>query len=385
MKAMILAAGKGTRVQPLTYDLPKPMIPILGKPVMAYLVEYLASYGVRDIMVNVSYLHQKIEEYFGDGNQFGVQIGYSFEGYVDDSGEVVPEPLGSAGGIKKIQEFANFFDETTIVICGDALIDLDLTSALFEHKQKGALASVITKEVPWDKVHNYGVVVADQDGRVQSFQEKPNQKDALSNFASTGIYIFEPEVIDLIPANTMFDIGSELFPLMAQKGMPFYAQQRFFNWIDIGTVTDFWSVLQSVLQGEVAQLEVPGTQIADGLWVGLNTSIDWEGTTIEGPVYIGSGCKIEAGCKIVGPTWIGHGSHICSGAEVVRSVLFEYTRILDNAHLDEVIVVKEYSVDRAGNMRKLPEAGGDNDWGDARDRLPERDAENATALSVSNL
>lgn len=384
MKAMILAAGKGTRVQPLTYDLPKPMIPILGKPVMAYLVEYLASYGVRDIMVNVSYLHQKIEEYFGDGNQFGVQIGYSFEGYVNDSGEVVPEPLGSAGGIKKIQEFANFFDETTIVICGDALIDLDLTSALFEHKRKGALASVITKEVPWDKVHNYGVVVADQDGRVQSFQEKPDKNDALSNFASTGIYIFEPEVIDLIPAGTVFDIGSELFPLMAKKGMPFYAQQRFFNWIDIGTVTDFWSVLQSVLQGEVAQLEVPGTQIADGLWVGLNTSIDWDGTTIEGPVYIGSGCKIEAGCKIVGPTWIGHGSHICSGAEVVRSVLFEYTRILDNAHLDEVIVVKEYSVDRAGNMRKLPEAGND-DWGDARDRLPERHSENKTSLALSEL
>ena len=152
MKAMILAAGKGTRVRPLTYDLPKPMIPILGKPVMAYLVEYLASYGVRDIMVNVSYLHHKIEEYFGDGSQFGVQIGYSFEGYINDSGEVIPEPLGSAGGIKKIQEFANFFDDTTIVICGDALIDLDLTSALFEHKKKGAMVSVVTKEVPWDKV-----------------------------------------------------------------------------------------------------------------------------------------------------------------------------------------------------------------------------------------
>ena len=297
MRALILSAGFGTRLWPLTEDRTKPAIPILGKPVMAYLVEYLASYGVRDIMVNVSYLHQKIEEYFGDGNQFGVQIGYSFEGYVNAGGEVVPEPLGSAGGIKKIQEFANFFDDTTIVICGDALIDLDLTSALFEHRQKGALASVITKEVPWDKVNNYGMVVTDSNGRVQSFQEKPKTEDALSNFASTGIYIFEPEVIDLIPADTVFDIGSQLFPLMAEKGLPFYAQQRFFNWIDIGTVTDFWSVLQSVLQGEVAQLEVPGKQIADGLWVGLNTSIDWNGTTIEGPVYIGSGCRIEAGCQ----------------------------------------------------------------------------------------
>jgi mannose-1-phosphate guanylyltransferase len=370
MKAMILAAGKGTRVRPLTYDLPKPMIPILGKPVMAYLVEYLASYGVREIMVNVSHLHHKIEEFFGDGSQYGVQIGYSFEGYVNDFGEVTAEPLGSAGGIKKIQQFGQFFDDTVIVICGDALIDLDLSSALFEHKQKGALASVITKEVPWDKVDNYGVVVMDQEGRVQSFQEKPKQDEALSNFASTGIYIFEPEVIDLIPADTVFDIGSELFPLMAKKGLPFYAQQRFFNWTDIGSVTDFWSVLQNVMQGQVAQLEMPGRQIAEGVWAGLNTSIDWEGTTIEGPVYIGSGCRIDAGCEIVGPTWIGHGSHICSDTQVVRSVLFEYTRILGGARLDEAIVFKQYSVNRAGDMRRLPEAGVP-DWGDARDRLPE--------------
>jgi mannose-1-phosphate guanylyltransferase len=250
------------------------------------------------------------------------------------------------------------------------LIDLDLSSALFEHKQKGALASVITKEVPWDKVDNYGVVVMDQEGRVQSFQEKPKQDEALSNFASTGIYIFEPEVIDLIPADTVFDIGSELFPLMAKKGLPFYAQQRFFNWTDIGSVTDFWSVLQNVMQGQVAQLEMPGRQIAEGVWAGLNTSIDWEGTTIEGPVYIGSGCRIDAGCKIVGPTWIGHGSHICSDTQVVRSVLFEYTRILGGARLDEAIVFKQYSVNRAGDMRRLPEAGVP-DWGDARDRLPE--------------
>src|SRR3954469_8065162 len=209
MKAMILAAGKGTRVRPLTYDLPKPMIPILGKPVMAYLVEHLARYGVTEIMVNVSYLHEKIEEYFGEGHQFGVQIGYSFEGYTKDDGEVVPEPIGSAGGIKKIQQFGGVFDETTIVLCGDALIDLDLKAALFEHRRKGALASVITREVPWDKVSSYGVVVADEDGRITEFQEKPDQADAKSNFISTGIYIFEPQVIDMIPAGRSFDIGSE--------------------------------------------------------------------------------------------------------------------------------------------------------------------------------
>lgn len=367
MKAMILAAGQGTRVRPLTYDLPKPMIPILGKPVMEYLVEHLAKYGIREVMVNVSYLHEKIEGYFADGQRFGVQIGYSFEGYTDENGNVVPRPLGSAGGLKKIQEFGGFFDETTIVLCGDALVDLDIHSALFEHKQKGALASVITCEVPWDKVCDYGVVITDPDGRVRSFQEKPKPDEAISNMASTGIYIFEPQVIDLIPAGIQFDIGSELFPLMAEKGMPFYAQKRFFNWIDIGKVTDYWAVLQRVLMGEVAEMDVPGEQIRDGLWVGLNTRIEWEGTVIEGPVYLGSGVHVSPGCRIVGPSWIGHGSQIGAGAEIVRSVLFEYTRILPDVLLNEMIVVNEYCVTREGEMRHVSECR-THFWGDARDR-----------------
>jgi mannose-1-phosphate guanylyltransferase len=367
MKAMILAAGKGTRVRPLTYDLPKPMIPLLGKPVMAYLIEHLHKHGVSEIMVNVSYLHEKIEEYFGEGAQFGVQIGYSFEGYTKDDGEVVPEPIGSAGGMKKIQEFGGFFDDTTVVLCGDALIDLDLKAALLEHRRKGALASVITKAVPWDKVSSYGVVVADEDGRITQFQEKPSQDEALSNFISTGIYIFEPEVIDLIPSGVPFDIGSQLFPLLAERGMPFYAQRRPFNWLDIGSVVDYWEVLQNVMTGEVNNMDVPGIQIEPGLWVGLNTSIDWNGTTIEGPVYVGSGVKIEPGVTIVGPTWIGHGSHICEGAEIVRSVLFEYTRVLDNVTLNETIVFKEYSIDRAGEMKHTSEYSSD-EWRNARDR-----------------
>ncbi|KAB8053414.1 NTP transferase domain-containing protein [Janthinobacterium sp. FT14W] len=380
MKAMILAAGKGTRVQPLTYDLPKPMIPILGKPVMAYLVEHLAQHGVTDIMVNVSYLHEKIEEYFGEGHQFGVRIGYSFEGYTNDAGEVVPQPLGSAGGMKKIQEFGGFFDDTTIVLCGDALIDLDLEAALREHRRTGALASVITLEVPWDKVSSYGVVVSDDDGRIRAFQEKPAQADALSNCVSTGIYIVEPAVLDLIPPGQAFDIGSELFPLLVAQGLPFYAQKRQYNWIDIGSVKDYWEVLQSVLMGEVAHLHVPGTQIAEGVWAGLNTSIDWSGgTRIEGPVYIGSGCRIEAGASIIGPAWIGHGSHICEGAEVVRSVLFEYTRVLPGVALDEMIVFKDYSVDRAGQMRHVSDYEKDA-WGNARDRRSLRREDTPPAL-----
>jgi mannose-1-phosphate guanylyltransferase len=381
MKAMILAAGKGTRVRPLTYDLPKPMIPILGKPVMAYLIEHLAKYGVKEIMVNVSYLHEKIEDYFGEGNQYGVQIGYSFEGYTNNDGQVMPEPLGSAGGMKKIQNFGGFFDETTIVLCGDALIDLDIKSALFEHKRKGALASVVTKEVPWDSVSSYGVVVSDKNGLIQSFQEKPSREEALSNFVSTGIYIFEPEVLDLIPSDRQFDIGSDLFPLLTAKGLPFYSQQRPFNWIDIGSVKDYWEVCQSVLMGEVAHLDVPGIQVEEGLWVGLNTSIDWKGTRIQGPVYIGSGSHIESGVTIVGPTWIGHGSHVCQGASVVRSVLFEYTRVLPDVSLDEMIVFKDYSVDRSGEMRHVSDCV-DGEWGNAKDRRSKRRADNISEINL---
>jgi mannose-1-phosphate guanylyltransferase len=168
-----------------------------------------------------------------------------------------------------------------------------------------------------------------------------------------------------------FDIGSQLFPLLAEKGMPFYAQGRPFNWLDIGSVSDYWEVLQNVLTGEVNHMDVPGIQIEPGLWTGLNTSIDWRGTTIKGPVYIGSGVKIEAGATIIGPTWIGHGSHICEGAEVVRSVLFEYTRVLNDVTLHEMIVFKDYSIDRAGEMKHSSDYSSD-EWLNARDRRHSR-------------
>jgi len=378
MKAMILAAGKGTRVRPLTYALPKPMIPILGKPVMEYLIEHLVKFGIQDIMVNVSYLHDRIENYFGEGQRFGARIGYSFEGYVDDDGQVFPDPIGSAGGMKKIQEFGGFFDETTLVICGDALIDLDIHSALFEHRRKGALVSVITKQVPMEQVSSYGIVVAEKDGKVKSFQEKPKQEEALSNLASTGIYIMEPAALDLIPKDKFFDIGADLFPLLVEKQLPFYAQNRFFNWIDIGNVTDFWSVLQSVLKGEVAQMYVPGTQIQEGVWVGLNTRIEWEGTTIEGPVYIGAGSHVAAGSTIIGPAWIGHGSHICSGAKVIRSVLFEYTRVASGTTFENSVVYGAYSVTHEGEMKHTSDQP-DEQWNDARDRrLKSRSANQET-------
>ncbi|MFM2450482.1 MAG: hypothetical protein RIS44_2932 [Pseudomonadota bacterium] len=364
-KGMILAAGQGTRVRPLTKDLPKPMVPILGKPVMEYLIEHLASYGIKEIMVNVAYHHHKIEQYFGDGHRWGVQIGYSYEG-VREHGDVIPKPLGSAGGMRRIQDRSGFFNEPTIVLCGDALIDLDIGAALHEHRTKGAMASVVTLDVPRQEVSNYGIVVADKTGQIQSFQEKPRPEDAKSTLASTGIYIFEPAVLEMIPSGTVYDIGSQLFPQLVAQKLPFFAQSRFFNWIDIGRVSDYWSVLQRVLRGEVAQMNIPGKEVKPGIWVGLNTSIPWDKVHIQGPVYLGSSVTVEPGSTIEGPCWIGHGSTIKAGAKVTRSILFEYTRIAAGMHFNEMIVSPDYCVDRTGHTLYRGDDTANLRWGDAR-------------------
>jgi mannose-1-phosphate guanylyltransferase len=362
---MILAAGQGTRVRPLTKQTPKPMVPILGKPVLEYIIEHLARYGVKEIMINVAFNHWKIENYFGDGHRWGVEIGYSYEG-AREHGEIVPKPLGSAGGMRHIQDFSGFFDDTTIVMCGDAIIDLDISAALFEHKTKKAMASVVALEVPRDQVKNYGIVVTDKENRVTSFQEKPTPEEAKSTLASTGIYIFEPAILEMVPPGVEFDIGSQLFPLLAERGLPFFAQSRHFNWIDIGRVSDYWSVCQRVLRGEIAQMDMPGTEVRPGVWVGLNTRVDWDTVKINGPVYIGSGTCIDSGVTIEGPTWIGHGCRLRKDSTVVRSVLFEYTRLSEGATFSEVVASPQYSVDRHGKTTYQGDESTTLRWGDAR-------------------
>ena len=170
MKALILAAGRGTRVQPLTRSLPKPMLPILNKPVMEYLIDLLRDHHVHEIVINTSYLSSEIESYFRDGSRFGVEIAYSFEGSLRD-GQLHDEPLGSAGAIRRIQDHSGFFDETFFVLCGDAVIDLDLSLMAAEHRRHKAIASIALAEVDRQDVSSYGVVVTSPDGWIQDFQE----------------------------------------------------------------------------------------------------------------------------------------------------------------------------------------------------------------------
>ena len=359
MKAMILAAGKGTRVRPITHTIPKPMIPILQKPVMEFLLELLRQHGFTEVMVNVSHLAEEIENYFRDGQRFGVEIAYSFEGRIED-GELIGEAMGSAGGLKKIQTFQRFFDETFVVLCGDALIDLDLTEAVRRHRQKGALASMITKRVPRNQVSSYGVVVTDADGRVLSFQEKPSVEEAASDMINTGIYIFEPEVFDHIPSGEPFDIGADLFPRLVQAGAPFYALPMEFEWVDIGKVPDYWQAIRSVLQGHVRQVQIPGKEVRPGIFTGLNVAADWDQITVKGPIYVGGMTRIENGATIIGPAMIGPSCHICEGATIDNSIIFDYSRIGAGVRLVEKLVFGRYCVDRNGDHFDLQEAA--LDW-----------------------
>jgi len=348
MKAMILAAGKGTRIRPITFTIPKPMIPILQKPVMEFLLELLRQHGFDQIMVNVSHLAKEIEDYFRDGQRFGVQIAYSFEGRIEENGELVGAAVGSAGGMKKIQDYHAFFDDTFVVLCGDALIDLDLSAAVKWHREKGAIATVVMKSVPKEEVPSYGVVVTDETGRIKAFQEKPAVEEALSTNINTGIYIFEPEILDYIPSNQEYDIGSELFPKLVEMSAPFYGIAMDFEWVDIGKVPDYWQAILGVLSGQIKNVSIPGQEVRPGIYTGLNVAVNWDKVDITGPVYIGGMTRIEDGAKIVGPTMIGPNCWICSGAKVENSVIFEYSRLGPGVRLVDKLVFGRYCVDKTG-------------------------------------
>ncbi len=380
MKAMILAAGKGTRVRPITYTIPKPLIPILQKPVMEFLLELLRQHGFDQIMVNVSHLANEIENYFRDGQRFGVQIAYSFEGRIVD-GVLVGEAIGSAGGMRRIQDFSPFFDDTFIVLCGDALIDLDLTAAVKWHKSKGSIATVIMKSVPLEEVPSYGIVVTDEAGKVKAFQEKPKVEEALSTNISTGIYIFEPEVLDYIPSGESYDIGSQLFPKLVEMNAPFYGLVMDFEWVDIGKVPHNWEAIRGVLSGAIKNVSIPGHEVRPGIYTGLNVDINWDKVDITGPVYIGGMTRIEDGAKIVGPAMIGHNCCICGGATVDNSVIFEYSRLGPGVRLVDKLVYGRYCVDKTGAMIDVQAAALDWLITDTRQVIPAQPALERQAIA----
>lgn len=336
MKALILAAGKGTRLMPLSRDCPKPMLPILDKPVLECLIEHLASQGVKQIIINTCYLAPEIESYFASGRRWGVELAFSYEGYEED-GQLHDEPLGSAGTIRRIQQHSGFFDDTFIVLCGDALLDLDLRALVAAHHQTGALATLALTRVEPEKVSQYGVAVLDDLGRIMSFQEKPKPAEALSNLVNTGVYVFEPDIIKYIPEHTPYDLGSEVFPALAHDGRAIYGVEMNFNWIDIGRVSDYYAVQMQAISGALPQISRSGKEIMPDVFVGANTRFDPRRCHVEGPIVIADSVTIEDGATLIGPLYIGRGSVIERDARVERSLVFEYTRVGAQATLRNML------------------------------------------------
>ncbi|PST92742.1 sugar phosphate nucleotidyltransferase [Photobacterium jeanii] len=354
MKGMILAAGKGTRVKPITHTIPKPMIPILGKPVMESMIQLFAAHNIDKIVVNTSHLAEVIENYFADGHHFNVQLSYSYEGEMVN-GKFVSKALGSAGGMRKIQDFSGFFDETFVVVCGDAWIDLDLTEAVRRHKEKGGIATIVTRNVDISEVNKYGVVVTDGHGQVTSFQEKPSQEEALSTEINTGIYIFEPAIFDFIPSGQEYDIGSELFPALVENNIRFFATNMDFQWLDVGNISDIWGVTSEILHGKVPGYPIPGTQVKPGIWVGINTVFDPDACNITPPVIVSSGCEIQPGATITGPAVIGANCKVEANAVVTQSLVSDYIHISGSAFVENKTVFGDYFISHDGFTQSLVE------------------------------
>jgi mannose-1-phosphate guanylyltransferase len=356
MKAMVLAAGKGTRVRPITNVVPKPMIPLMGKPVLESILEHLRSNGFDEIVINTSHLAPVIEDYFRDGSRLGMQIAYSFEGLLSD-GRLEGMAIGSAGGMRRIQDHSGFFDGTFVVLCGDALIDVDLREAVRFHRERRSMATIILREVAPEEVSRYGVVATGPDGRVVQFQEKPSVQEAISTRINTGIYVFEPEVFDFIPSDRPFDIGSELFPALVAAGAPIFGVEIPFEWIDIGCVADYWEATRMALTDRIRGYQLPGREVLPGIRTGINVRWNLQNVTLRGPVMIGGSSSIGDGCIIEGPAVIGAGCVIEPGAEVRQCILGDYTRVSSVARLDRVLVYGNHCIEPDGEHLDIEQAG----------------------------
>jgi mannose-1-phosphate guanylyltransferase len=326
---------------------------------MEFLIEQLKSYGIQEIVVNTSHLAPLIEEYFRDGDRFGVQIAYSFEGQLVE-GKLEGMAVGSAGGMKRIQDFSGFFDETFVVLCGDALVDVDFSQALLFHRSRNAIATLVLRDVPRDDVSKYGVVQTDPSGRITQFQEKPSREEAVSTMVNSGIYLFEPEIFNYIPSGVEFDIGGQLLPQLVLAGQNIFGIALPFTWLDIGSVPDYWEATRLLLRGGVAGFRMPGREIGPGIYCGINVQIPWDRVRIDGPVYIGSSTFVGEGATIIGPSVIGSGCVIQSGATLRECILADYTRVTSAAVLEHKLIFGNKCIDPSG--ASLDIAANQIDW-----------------------
>lgn len=334
MRAVLMAGGSGTRLRPLTCDLPKPMVPILNRPIAEHIVNLLRRHNITEIIATLHYLPDVMRDYFQDGNEFGVQMTYAVE---ED------QPLGTAGCVKNIAEL---LDETFLVISGDSITDFDLTAAIKFHKEKGSKATLILTRVP--NPVEFGVVITDEQLRIQRFLEKPSTSEIFSDTVNTGIYILEPEVLDYLPANQESDFSKDLFPLMLEKGDPMYGYIAEGYWCDVGHLdayreSQYDGLLQKVKLDFAYELRSPG------LWIGQNTFID-PTAKIETPVVIGNNCRIGARAKLESGTILGDNVTIGSDADLKRPIVWNGAIIGDEAHLRACVACRGVRVDRRAHV-----------------------------------
>ncbi|HEX3454269.1 MAG TPA: NDP-sugar synthase, partial [Gaiellaceae bacterium] len=304
MKAVVMAGGEGTRLRPLTSNQPKPMVPIVGKPCMEHIIELLRRHGFEDVIVTVAFLPQAIRGYFGSGEGLGVDIGYSVE----------ESPLGTAGSVKLA---AGRLDDTFLVISGDALCDVDLTGLVQGHREKGASVTIGLKAV--ENPLEFGIVVTDEDGRVERFLEKPSWGQVFSDTINTGIYVIEPEVLKHIPLDRPYDFSKELFPLLLEMGRPIYGHVFDGYWQDIGNLDQYRQANFDALD-ESVRLEIDGIRIRGNIWLGDGVDLD-DLDAIAGPAYLGNYCRVGRGAHVGPYTVLSSSVTVRERGRVLRSIV----------------------------------------------------------------
>lgn len=308
MRAMVMAAGLGTRLRPITWEIPKPAVPVANRAIVSHLVALAASHGVEEVIANLHWFPETIRSRLGDGSGHGVEMHYHEEDQL----------LGTAGGVRGVADFLRGGeDDTFVVLAGDALTDADLGALVEAHRANDGVATLGVKRV--QDVSQYGVIVTREDGRVEGFQEKPDPREALSDLCNCMIYAFDREVFDYFPEGDPLDFANDVFPALLDGDVPFYVHEIESYWNDIGTLPEYINGNLDAVAGKVEVDLGPGTFVADGgRPEGANLPDDVE---LEGPVKLGVDVEVAAGVSLVGPLVVGPGAKIGEGARVRESVL----------------------------------------------------------------
>jgi mannose-1-phosphate guanylyltransferase len=332
VRVMIMAAGIGTRLRPITDLVPKPMAPIANRPALYHILRLLRRHGLREVIINLHHLPDVIISYLGDGSALDMEISYSFE----------PELLGTAGGVKKNADFLG--EGTFLVMSGDALTDIDLTGLVAAHRRNESIATLAVKEVADPSL--YGVVLADDNDRVVGFQEKPTVEEARSRLCNCGIYVFEPEMLSHILPDQFDDFGRRVLPDLLREHVPFHACAISGYWSDVGNLYEYMRGNADALAGRV-DIEIPGAEVRPGLWVDGESDIS-PSARIEAPVLIGKGCRIGENAIIEGPCVIGDGCTLGAASHVARTLVLQRSHVPDGGIVVDGIIGQRLDAPGAG-------------------------------------